>query len=295
MNKIAFLCPIYPPHYYYWKKLLKSFYKNHLDQQADLYFIFNDTADAFLFGNYEHKLILPKDLLQKFYAWSTHFPDAKKSFGVHLLKDSYEYLITLDAESRIIKNINLIDMCETYFANKILYWNKLTGKTNAVMQNSLERFTNQEQTDQDLSLYLRFNQPCIYKSAYVDDFFEKTNILNDIDHLKFGWWEYYCFMLYLIFYHGFKTQDLWVLGKYWLCETPETSTLVRSNSDNQIIRDYYLLISTEYIHKFFWLPHIFMYIQEDIKFSWIHKFERIVRKGYTFFWKLLHWMNIYWC
>lgn len=292
MNKIAFLCPIYPPHYYYWKKLLKSFYKNHLDQQADLYFIFNDTADAFLFGNYEHKLILPKDLLQKFYAWSTHFPDAKKSFGVHLLKDSYEYLITLDAESRIIKNINLIDMCETYFANKILYWNKLTGKTNAVMQNSLERFTNQEQTDQDLSLYLRFNQPCIYKSAYVDDFFAKTNILNDIDHLKFGWWEYYCFMLYLIFYHGFNVQDLWVLCSNWFCESWSDTTFALFSPDSSL-NDYILFISTEFVCQSFWLQHVFMYIQEDAKPYFFYRFEWFLRKVYTFFWKIFHWMKLY--
>lgn len=294
MNKIAFVLPIYTPHIAFWKAFLKSFQKYQMNKQCDLFFVFTNKIESNIFWSYKNKIILPNDIEKAFYRGSTHFPDAKKIYACNILKNKYEYIITLDAESEIIKNVDIFQMCEKYYKDKILYGNKC-NPWNIVIKNSLERFTNDEKTNQNLELYLWFNQPCIYKTEYLDDFFDKTGILKNIDKLKFWSWEYYAFMLYLIFYHNFKVVDIEARTEFSFCETPSEEFLYHINDYNHI-NDCNFLISTEYIYNTFikWTKNdnIFMLIQLNTKRDVISRSKNLIRYIYNIIRKIFHWIGI---
>ena len=56
MKKIVFLIPTYPPHFFFANNLLKSFYKNKLNEQADIYFVFTNEDEASQFKTkYKYK------------------------------------------------------------------------------------------------------------------------------------------------------------------------------------------------------------------------------------------------
>lgn len=49
MNKIAFVVPVYPPHYSFAYSLIKSYKKFFINLQADIYFVFTSQEDRKLF------------------------------------------------------------------------------------------------------------------------------------------------------------------------------------------------------------------------------------------------------
>ena len=208
-KKIAFLMPIFPPHYKYAKNFLESFEYYKLNKQADFYFVFSNEEDKSTCKiKYEYKSIILPEYLKDF-GREQGIINVKKLYGVYQLKDNYEYIIVCDSESLINKNINLLDICETFFNNKVL-WGAIKYPCKEV-----ESFTNacsslfaEKDKIDDKGLCFWFNQLCIYKANTIDEFFEKANLKENITKLNFWHFDYYIYMYYLMLYHEFKPHNI---------------------------------------------------------------------------------------
>jgi hypothetical protein len=67
-------------------------------------------------------------------------PDVKKFYSINELKNDYEYLIIADAESLIVKNVDVYDICTQYYNDKVLYGNAYESEsTKFVIDTSLPR------------------------------------------------------------------------------------------------------------------------------------------------------------
>lgn len=248
-KKTAFVVPIYPPHYEFGKNFYNSFIDNKLDTTADFYYVFSDDEDANLFWEFEYKIILPKELLSRCKKNGSHMPDVKKFYALNYLKDKYDYLIIADAESMIVKNIDVYNVCSEYFNNKVLYWNSYVKSAkwiDFIINKSLSRIPH-KYTWENINLNLWFNQPCIYKTEYLDDFFKKSKVLDDIDHLIFGEFDYYIYMFYLIFYKDFQIYDIWIEANWGFCEATNMGEI---NIKNENYKNCKFLACTQFVYNF---------------------------------------------
>lgn len=279
-KKVAFIVPIYPPHYRFWKEFYQSFIDNKLNDTSDFYYVFSDEKDSELFWQFDHKIILPKDLLDRCKKNKSHMPDVKKFYSINELKNDYEYLIIADAESLIVKNVDVYDICTQYYNDKVLYWNAYESEsTKFVIDTSLSRVPHWD-TKEDINLYLWFNQPCIYKSSFIDDFFDKTKVFDDIDHLIFGEFDYYIYMFYLIFYKNFTVVNIWILSSGWFCEciNRESFTIINDNYKKSKF-----LSCTQYVYNFLWLHNkdVFMIHHVDRKTDLYGRIKNFIIKKFN--------------
>ena len=249
--------PTYPPHFNRAISFLESYNKNKLNQQSDIYFIFSNTQEESDFkklSNSKHyrSIILPSDLAKK----DVSIIGIKKIYALNKLYQNYQYIIVLDSESLVIKNINLLKMCEEFYRNKVLYGNQALANTNGIVNACLEPFTQCENLKSiDKGLYLWFNQICIYKSEFVPHFFEVTNI-NGFS-LKYIHFEYYIYMFYLLLYRDFYIEDIGVASKWGFFE--EGMFVPKSN--------FYLTLKPYHccpnLYPFIDTANIFLFIQVD--------------------------------
>lgn len=122
MNKeTAVLVPIYPPHFKFARNLIKSWHTNSLDTQSDIFFVFTSEEEKDEFGEWDNSIVL-SEKLRNFS--NNGIINIKKYYGLSQIKEKYEYVIVLDAESVFIRTIDLKQVCETYWNRKILYGNK---------------------------------------------------------------------------------------------------------------------------------------------------------------------------
>ena len=123
-RKVAFLLPIYPPHFKYAQNAIKTWQKTQLDNQTDIWFIFTNEEEKEQFIEWENSIILP-NALRVFD--NKGIINIKKLYGLKQLQDKYEYVIVLDSETEFIKNVNVLDVCKDYFERKELYGNLIRG------------------------------------------------------------------------------------------------------------------------------------------------------------------------
>ncbi len=209
-HKICFVCPTYPPRYEYAKQLLKSFKDNHLDEQADLYFIFSNEDDSLAFGDYPFKIILPnntfassRDALRKGIVTTKIF------YGISTVYKEYEYAIRIDDDSLFIKNVNLKYLCDRFYSEKVLLGNKTSGTdlVKNIIHLSQLLLTKSENLSVASDLYFWFTQPCIFKSDLLDTFFEIINLKDNLFKFRWEQFDFVIFGYYLILYHGFLIVD----------------------------------------------------------------------------------------
>lgn len=223
MNKVAFICPIYDSrnHFQFGKELYKSKIDNNIT--ADLYFIFSDEYQKDKFfslikdigkeSDFQYLMLPKKD--QHFKSQVT----IKKFFGLKCLKEKYDYLATIDSETRFVKNVDYELLFDTMWKNQdLLKANRSPNgffimrqcfKTLGIYKNKILR----EETGNYL-YNIWFNDIPLYKSEVLDDFFHWLDELDD--GYKNDWYcfEYYIFMAFLVIeknYH-IKKYDYESLG-----------------------------------------------------------------------------------
>lgn len=235
-NKIAFIIPIYPPHFTYAKNIITSFRLNNLTEQADLWFIFTNEKEQADFGNYKNSIVLPEEL--RSYN-NSGMITIKKFYGLFQIKNKYEYIIVLDAEVLFVRNIDLEKVCNDFFYAKNLYGNKQSPegiKLVEPIKNNCKLFfiDNANLNKINDELYLWFNQLCIYKTSTLDDFFEIINYKENA--AKFTWYQfdYYIYMYYLILYHNFQTVDIEIKAFVGVCEASLEELVFNSNKYEEI-------------------------------------------------------------
>lgn len=234
-KKVAFICPTHPPHFDFVKSMISSFLENDLDKQADLWFIFSNKNDADNFGNYEYKLILPDEY---FITDNNGIINIKKLWGIKNLAANYEYIISIDSESCFIKKVDVYQLCQEFFQRKILLGNKVLSEGKELTDKIKERckvfFPGDCQHFLDSDLYLWFNQPCIYKTANLNKFFEVTKCYDNLKSIDWFQFDYYIYMNFLIIYEGFSIIDMELESSYGVCEASSELTNINSDKYKQL-------------------------------------------------------------
>ncbi len=260
-NKVCFLMPIYPPHYQLAKIFLESFRKYSMDKQADVALIFTNEEEQKLWGkDGDFQLVIPSKL--RMFFLSKAIVSIKKFWACNELRNVYDYIITLDAETVIIKNIDLYKVCQNYFSNKILLGNHYPPNGDLeFIKDSCKRFFKTERAQKILSspLYLWFNQPCIYKTDTLKSFFDITGMKYEIRFLSFYDFEYYIYMYYLILYHDFKVKNMNVITNVGACESFEV--LAYDSIEN--VKRLPIYMCTYKMYNFFNSENVFMIIHLD--------------------------------
>lgn len=265
MKKVAFITPIYPPHYKYAYQMILSFNKCLLDKQADLWFVFSNEEEKDSFMEYEHSLVLDKNIAT---CEGRGIVNIKKLWAIKQLKNKYDYLIVVDSESMFIKNVDVYKLCQNYFSEKILLGNKTYKETqvtvNMVTQDCKKYFCNSPNVDLlDTDLYLWFNQPCIYKTDTIDEFYDVINFENILKDMQWHNFDYYIYMYYLILYQKFKIVDVEIPSMCGFAEegfeTPDFKSLKMIN--------YNILSCSKSSLEYFDNPNLFLIFHIDRNLS----------------------------
>lgn len=219
MNKICFIMPIYPPHFEYANAFIRSFFHFSFDLQADLIFVFTSKSEARIFRHtnfkgYYKSLILPKYLSV---SRDEGIINIKKFYALKKLHNIYEWLIIVDSESEMIKHVSLENLCKDFYAKKCLYGNATIWDASKVKNESKKFFAPFIRTKviPNDNLYFWFNQPCIYKGAFIEEFFRATNLnrLSDLLNLNFYCFDFYIYGYFLLLYKDFRIEDVEVVAE----------------------------------------------------------------------------------
>ncbi len=176
------------------------------------------------------------------------------------LQDKYEYFIIIYAESELINNVDLRALCKEFYDSRVLFGNH-TKNNSTYIREQAKKFYNDkhgERIEND-SLYLWFNQPCIYKNAFLKEFFDIIGILSleDFSKLAFHTFDYYIYMYYLIFYKNFQVEDIGVNAIYGFLEG-----IGEFNAQSQRYKNYKFLLCR---------PHLYEFLNQEKLFLLIHK------------------------
>jgi hypothetical protein len=248
-QKVGFLVPIYPPHFHYGRDLLASLCRFGLDTQSDFWFVFTNCEEKAEFGEYEYSVVLPENL-RIFENYG--IINIKKLYGLKQIQDKYEYIIVLDAESLFIKTVDLYSICKEYFDSKILLGNEILTEyleRAEHIKSSCKRYFSEYKDFSKLNnpLYLWFNQPCIYKTDTLTDFWDKIRYEENIKNLQWADFDYYLYMFYLILFQGFRIEDIGIKSNYGICEADEDFLYFKSDKYKTLT---ILIASPPILYKF---------------------------------------------
>ena len=264
-NKICFLIPTHLPRFERAYAFMRSFMDCGLKDQADLCFVFSNYSDEITFlvkyGGGFRSIVLENEL--KSVRDYSGIVNIKKLYALYLLQQDYKYIIILDDESMIIKNINLMDMCDEFVSNRLLYGNQTQSDWSYIYNESVKFFEKKPPKE----LYFWFNQLCIYPCKFLQDFFDKSGLERDfIKHnfsrISWGSFDYMVFGFYLIAYQEFKILDLECLSDWGAIEHNSLALYSKkifsikfyhSNPNSLNIKDrnnVFCLIHLDRMHKF---------------------------------------------
>lgn len=263
-NKVAFVIPVYTPHFGNAKQLYNSYIHNNLNEQADFWLIFTNENEKEAFGEYKYSIVYNSKLGVD----RDGIINKKKLYALNELKDKYKYIIILDSESLFIKNINILNICKQYFSNKILYGNKTNNEAIDyvnLVRNNCKRFyiKNNNFYKLNTDLYLWFNQPCIYNSSHIKHFFNVIDYDKNISNIKFIDYDYYIYMYYLILYHDFSICDMEITATLSDCQNVLYSIFFNSNKYKRLN----ILLCSKFMFDYFDNKNLFLLIQLDKVFD----------------------------
>lgn len=203
-SKYCIVIPLYPPHYKYVESILSSI------KGIDIYFVFTNQEDYSSFSyKSENKILLDEyiskeqinQLLQK-----KSLPSFKKIFALNQLKDKYDYILCMDAETKIIKLPNLKKVYET----KVVIGGICNNPSlTTIIQGTLKHFNDKkiEQLSDNFNYYTWWSSMPVYKTNNITDFLEKIgfdNITNFINNLDYNFFENMAYNYYCLMYQNFK-------------------------------------------------------------------------------------------
>ena len=226
-NRVSFVIPCHPPHYHFVDDFIDSLHKFRMEEQADLILVLSNEEDRDkFFENPQSRadipigtIILPPEYRNTI---NKNIPSIKKFYAVYRLRKKYEYIIVIDAETIVKKNVDLYAICQKFFNDRILWGNQTTGQDPNIelIKNSCARwFSYHPERDRIKSdLYTWFNQPCFYETKWLEEFFRVSGMINHLNSLAWTDFEYYIYMYYLILYRGFRFEDIGVQNNVGVCE-----------------------------------------------------------------------------
>ena len=249
-KKIAVACPVHPPKFNFLRNCIYTFYKHGLNLSADFWIVFSTFDDAVKFEDFERFLIIPEGInlstkgvinIKKLYALS------------ELTKMGYDYVITIDADFAFNRNVNFVEICNRFFAEKIII-SCVTNREFYVNINAqcLSRFAyNPNSKNIPVNLYSWLNQPCIYKTDNVSKFFSALGNLN-LNQLRWEDFDYILYTYYLVLYEDFRLYPM----QYWSSELPPLD-------DARIIINTSLLADIKNVHFLVCNKQLYFSIQKN--------------------------------
>lgn len=166
-------------------------------------------------------LVLPQEYLALCNAAGTF--RARSFYALNQLKRNFDYIFVCELNQVIVKNVDLLSLCQNFFAQKILWGNEISGNnptTDWIRTSCTKWFSQTLDWHRVLSpLYLWFNQPFLYRTKDLDEFFEVTQLLENLTAIAWTDFPYYIYMYYLILYRGFKIRDIGIKSNIGVCES----------------------------------------------------------------------------
>ena len=191
-KKVSFVIPCHPPHYHFVNDFLDSFHMFRMEDQADVILVLSNEKDRDKFFETPHggadmkigTIVLPPEYLNMI---NKNIPSIKKFYAVYKLRRVYEYIIVIDAETIVKKNVDLYAVCQKFFNDRVLWGNQINGKDRNVdlIRKSCARwFSYHPERDRIKSnLYTWFNQPCFYETKWLEEFFRVSGMINHLNSL----------------------------------------------------------------------------------------------------------------
>lgn len=223
---VCFLMPVHPPHFGFANGFIRSFERFGYQGQVEICLVFTNENERGQFvqetGTPVKSFILPEDLRN---IENHGLINIKKIWALSQLADSpHQYIIVIDAETELVRTVNVTALCDAYFTDKVLLGNLVhaVGReiTEAIKYACKRFFFEHPRRDiLDTDLYLWFNQPCIYRTDTLKDFLTYFVAPNrSIRNLSWHDFDYYIYMYYLLLEHDFTLADLGIVSNHGACE-----------------------------------------------------------------------------
>lgn len=270
---VCFLMPVHPPHFGFANGFIKSFETFGYQGKADVCLVFTNEQERDQFvqeaGAPVKTLVLPQDLRN---FENRGIINIKKIWALSQLADSpYKYIIIIDAETELVRAVDVEALCDSYFANKVLLGNLVPAagrKRTEAIKYACKRFffEHPKRALLDTDLYLWFNQPCIYKTDTLHDFMAYF-LLPDraIKNLTWYDFDYYIYMYYLLLEQDFTLVDLGICSNYGVCEV-ETLFIQFANEN---YKDQRIMMCSRNVLKQFDNDNLFLMVHLDRDEAWV--------------------------
>jgi len=222
-NKVAFIIPVYPPHYGYLNFL------NDLpdDLDFDIYFILSYREDFDILKSHNlnpvyETILLDEELNHSFISSmidSRVIIMFKKLYAINLLKDQYEYIAAVDSETEFISVNNVYEKFKQFCDNKKIYGSSVNGSRGRGLKEIIEYSAlffedNIEELKSKtcgLTHYFWFSDIPIYDTKIASEFLEFIDFKNYEKFVnRVCWWvfDYISYVYYCILYKDYQLVDL---------------------------------------------------------------------------------------
>lgn len=217
---VCFIIPVHQPDFKYVKNILLT--KEKFKIGADIYFIMSNLHQEKILKNLCKEITSINTIVIPDENVIYHHACHKKLYGILELLNKYKYYCCVDSEIKFIKNVNILNLCEKYYNNKMIYANKTCWMYhtkqhlqfyNEDEQNKIKKETN------NLNFWSWFNNIPIYKNDCLVSFFDYINLNKNtlpefMKKIKSNF-ERIMYEYYLILHYNFKVKvfDIdWCIG-----------------------------------------------------------------------------------
>jgi hypothetical protein len=195
MNNIAFLIPVYPPHYNYLDFL------NILDKQVDfdIVLILSYKSDLVELQKLDYKnyntIVLEDYFSESFISliMNKNIITFKKYFALKILQSKYIYCAVVDCEIEFVNTNNVYDKFKTFIENKKIIGSVVKNERKNVsdninrsssiyFQNNEENYNKLIELTHNFEFYFWFSDIPIYDMSFINEFFDFIHFNDDYDN-----------------------------------------------------------------------------------------------------------------
>jgi len=255
-NKVAFIIPVYPPHYGYLNFL------NNLPNELnfDIYLILSfkedlDILKSHNFNQVYNTILLEEELDRSLISDminSRVIIMFKKLYALNILKDQYEYIAAVDSEVEFISIDNVYKKFKTQCESKKIFGSSVNGNRGNFLKQIMESSAlffedNIEELKSKtcgLTHYFWFSDIPIYDSKITSEFLKFIDFENYEKFVsKVSWWvfDYISYIYYCVLFEDYELINLKDYGimRNWSMESMPIET--------------YLEVSEKLSYKPLWL------------------------------------------
>lgn len=205
-NSIVRYCvviPLYPPHYKYVKHIIENL------EGIDIYFVFTTHAEFKQFTYPSKNNIILEDHITKeqidTLTKKRSLPSFKKLFAMKLLYNQYDYILCIDAETKILKRPNIKRIYDSKAVIGGLTNNPVTQE---IIKGTIDIFNDKnDKILENSKFYTWWSTMPIYDCKNIIDFMEKIGF-NDINAFinktNYYFFENLAYNYYCIVFQNFK-------------------------------------------------------------------------------------------